>query len=314
MARRTSSHPVADARRHRLRHRPRQRGAVPADHAARTSSAPGPGLRPLLQPGTKAGHVSRPRCRREHTVASPTPGLTVIAGGKLTTYRVMAKDAVDFAIGSRAASAAVHHRTTIPLAGRRGAAGRCSARRRTIAPAVRLDARRCSTTCCTGTARLLAELVELVDADPSAGPAARSTPPPTCGAEIAYAVSHEGALHLDDVLMHRTRLDYEQADRGLGAIEEIADLVAPAARLGRDDAQPRRSRRTRARRRGRGRRRAGARRRRPRRSGCAPPTCRRCSRRCASVTPAPSWDRPGREPATVRTRGHLSRRGHPVRT
>jgi glycerol-3-phosphate dehydrogenase len=52
--------------------------------------------------------------------------------------------------------------------------------------------------------------------------------------EIAYAVTHEGALHLDDIFMHRTRLNYEQADRGLGAIDEIADVVAPL--LGWDEA------------------------------------------------------------------------------
>jgi glycerol-3-phosphate dehydrogenase len=59
------------------------------------------GLRPLLQPGTKEG-TSSAKVSREHTVASPVPGLVVIAGGKLTTYRVMAKDAVDFALGERA--------------------------------------------------------------------------------------------------------------------------------------------------------------------------------------------------------------------
>src|SRR5690606_41258232 len=63
---------------------------------------------------------------REHTTASPTPGLVVIAGGKLTTYRVMAKDAVDFALGEEA-------RTTpsitdrVPLA---GAVGFTTARRK----------------------------------------------------------------------------------------------------------------------------------------------------------------------------------------
>src|SRR4051794_30948329 len=61
------------------------------------------GLRPLLQPGTKEG-TSSAKVSREHTVASPTTGFTVIAGGKLTTYRVMAKDAVDFALGARATS------------------------------------------------------------------------------------------------------------------------------------------------------------------------------------------------------------------
>src|SRR5690606_29325263 len=59
------------------------------------------GLRPLLQPGTKEG-TSSAKVSREHTTASPTPGLTVIAGGKLTTYRVMAEDAVDFALGDAA--------------------------------------------------------------------------------------------------------------------------------------------------------------------------------------------------------------------
>jgi glycerol-3-phosphate dehydrogenase len=73
------------------------------------------GLRPLLQPGTKEG-TSSAKVSREHTVASPAPGLTVIAGGKLTTYRVMAKDAIDFAIGSRAtALPSITHR--IPLLG-----------------------------------------------------------------------------------------------------------------------------------------------------------------------------------------------------
>ena len=59
------------------------------------------GLRPLLQPGTKAG-TSSAKISREHTTASPVPGLTVIAGGKLTTYRTMAVDAVNFALGDKA--------------------------------------------------------------------------------------------------------------------------------------------------------------------------------------------------------------------
>ena len=73
---------------------------------------------------------------------------------------------------------------------------------------------------------LLGELIDLVDADPSlAEPLEHADA--YIRAEIVYAVSHEGALHLDDVLMHRTRLNYEQADKGVGALDEIADLVAP---------------------------------------------------------------------------------------
>ena len=72
---------------------------------------------------------------------------------------------------------------------------------------------------------LLTELIDLIDDDPSLAEPLTGAPA-YLRAEVAYAASHEGALHLEDVLVHRTRLVYEQADRGLGAIEEIADLVA----------------------------------------------------------------------------------------
>ncbi|RAF60981.1 glycerol-3-phosphate dehydrogenase, partial [Burkholderia multivorans] len=52
------------------------------------------GLRPLLQPVEKDGEAST-KVSREHTVMEVEPGLSAIAGGKFTTYRVMAEDAVD---------------------------------------------------------------------------------------------------------------------------------------------------------------------------------------------------------------------------
>ena len=186
------------------------------------------GLRPLLQPGTKEGTASS-KVSREHTVASPTPGLTVIAGGKLTTYRVMAEDAVDFALGQRA-QALKSITATIPLAGAEG----LTALQR-LAPTIatqygwtqaRLDH------LLHRYGSLLRELTEAVDEQPDLGqPLTGATA--YLRAEVAYAVTHEGALHLDDVLMYRTRLNYEQADRGLGAVEEIADIMAPL--LGWDD-------------------------------------------------------------------------------
>jgi glycerol-3-phosphate dehydrogenase len=45
--------------------------------------------------------------------------------------------------------------------------------------------------------------------------------------EIAYAASHEGALHLDDILARRTRLSIETFDRGIGASRPAAEIVAP---------------------------------------------------------------------------------------
>ncbi|RPF21809.1 glycerol-3-phosphate dehydrogenase/oxidase [Myceligenerans xiligouense] len=187
------------------------------------------GLRPLLQPGTKEG-TSSAKVSREHTVASPTPGLTVIAGGKLTTYRVMAKDAVDFAIGDDAAARpSITHE--IPLLGADGLdAARCDA------PAW---ARRHGWTAAMVDHLLhryganLFEIVELCEADPSLARPLEEAPA-YLRAEVHHAVSHEGAIHLEDVLAHRTRLVYEVPEGALAAVDEIADVVAPL--LGWDDA------------------------------------------------------------------------------
>ncbi|MFI2362029.1 FAD-dependent oxidoreductase [Promicromonospora sp. NPDC019610] len=180
------------------------------------------GLRPLLQPGTKEG-TSSAKVSREHTVASPTPGLTVVAGGKLTTYRIMAKDAVDFAIGQRAAALpSITHQ--IPLTGAVGLR------------AVQRQARTWGKRFGWSPPMLdhllhryganLAEIVELCDADPSlAKPLEHASA--YLRAEVHYAVSHEGALHLEDVLSHRTRLVYEVADSGTAAADEIAAVVGP---------------------------------------------------------------------------------------
>jgi glycerol-3-phosphate dehydrogenase len=187
------------------------------------------GLRPLLQPGTKEG-TSSSKVSREHTVASPTPGLTVIAGGKLTTYRVMAKDAVDFAIGSRATTLpSITER--IPLAGAEGLEV-LQRQARDIGGRYGWDRGRMDHLL-HRYGSLLSELLDLVDEDPVLGEPLPHAPA-YIGAEVVYAVTHEGALHLDDVMMHRTRLNYEQADKGVGALDEIADLIAP--RLGWDDA------------------------------------------------------------------------------
>jgi glycerol-3-phosphate dehydrogenase len=45
-------------------------------------------------------------------------------------------------------------------------------------------------------------------------------------AEVVYAVTHEGALHIDDVMTRRTHISIETPDRGLSSVEEVADLVA----------------------------------------------------------------------------------------
>ncbi len=179
------------------------------------------GLRPLLQPGTKAGTASA-KVSREHTVASPVPGLTVIAGGKFTTYRVMAKDAVDFALGARAA-AEPSVTKTIPLA---GAVGLEAAQReiRSLAAQFEWDAALTDHLVHRYGANIL-DIAAICEADPAmAVPLVHA--PAYLRAEIRYAVTHEGALHLDDLMERRTRMVYEYPDEALAAMPEVADIAA----------------------------------------------------------------------------------------
>jgi len=79
------------------------------------------GLRPLLQPKLKPGaEAASTKVSREHTVTRIAPGLTAIAGGKLTTYRVMASDAVDHALGEALSHAHPCATQELPLVGAAG--------------------------------------------------------------------------------------------------------------------------------------------------------------------------------------------------
>ena len=106
------------------------------------------GLRPLLTGESE----STSQLSREHTVAAPVPGLVAVAGGKYTTYRIMARDAID-------AVARGLDRAVPPSATRRHAAGRrrrASRRCGTAAtgwPRPAGCTSRGSSTCCAATAR-----------------------------------------------------------------------------------------------------------------------------------------------------------------
>ncbi len=187
------------------------------------------GLRPLLQP-TDVSEDSSAKVSREHTTASPMPGLTVIAGGKLTTYRVMAEDAVDFALGDEAASMpSVTDRVALL-----GAADLEAARGRARLWAKKYGwSRTMVSHLLHRYGSLLSELVADIVHDPSLAETLEHSDA-YLRAEIAYAAKHEGVLHLEDVMMHRTRLNYEMADRGLAVLPEIAQIVGDV--VGWDDA------------------------------------------------------------------------------
>ena len=80
---------------------------------------------------------------------------------------------------------------------------------------------------------LLPELLEMIRARPELAHPLESAPE-YLKVEAVYAVSHEAALHLDDILARRTRISIETWDRGVAAAPEVARLVAPV--LGWDDA------------------------------------------------------------------------------
>jgi len=161
---------------------------------------------------------------REHAVSSPVRGLTVIAGGKYTTYRVMGKDAVDAAVHGLERTVPESCTERVPLVGADGYFGAYNSRQ--------LTADRTGLSVSTiehllgryGT--LSSQLLDLIAEQPALGEPLTSAPE-YLKAEAYYAASHEGALHLDDVLTRRTRISIEVPDRGDAAAAEVADLIAP---------------------------------------------------------------------------------------
>ena len=186
------------------------------------------GLRPLL-----AGESDQTsRLSREHVVAHPAPGLVVVAGGKYTTYRVMAADAVDEVARALDYRVAPCCTDDVPLLGAEGHRVAWNARARTAARTGLHVARIEHLLRRYGS--LSSEVLALCEADPTlreALPGAEDY----LRAEVVYAVSHEGARHLDDVLARRTRVSIETWDRGVGSAEAVADLMAPL--LGWSDEQ-----------------------------------------------------------------------------
>lgn len=186
------------------------------------------GLRPLLS--GESDETSQ--LSREHAVVSPVAGLTMVAGGKYTTYRVMAKDAVDAAVHSMPRRVPRSCTEKIPLVGAVGYDAAWNAREQLAADSGLHLARIEHLLGRYGS--LTSELLALVAERPDLGEPLVDAPV-YLRVEAYYAVLAEGALHLDDVLTRRTRISIEVPDRGVGAAKEVAELVAPL--LGWDDEQ-----------------------------------------------------------------------------
>ena len=188
------------------------------------------GLRPLLAPSKSAGAATT-RLSREHQVACPAPGLVSVAGGKYTTYRVMAKDTVDVVAAEFGGEMPDCVTAAVPLL---GAAGFVAASNRAASIAIRTGVPVETVRRMLGRyGDLLEEVLEPALERPELAEPVPGAPRHVM-AEILYAVTHEGALHLDDLLARRTRISVDTSHRGTRSARAVAELVAPV--LGWSDA------------------------------------------------------------------------------
>jgi glycerol-3-phosphate dehydrogenase len=177
------------------------------------------GLRPLLSGESE----STSQLSREHAVARPQPGLVSIAGGKYTTYRVMAADAIDAALEDVGGQVPPSVTDMIPLVGAEGYHAMVNQvdrlARRSDMPVWRMQ-------------RLLDRYGSMTEELMALAADDHTLLEPLPGAEeylrveILYAATHESAHHLDDILARRTRISIETPDRGTAAASAAADLVA----------------------------------------------------------------------------------------
>ena len=164
------------------------------------------GLRPLLDADGATADISR-----RHAVLTSPDGVVTVIGGKLTTYRRMAKDAVDAALSGRGLTAGPCRTHDLPLVG----AAAPAALARVTAP------ERLVHKYGTEAPALLAD-PELLD------PIAEDQP--VTRAELAFGITHEGALDVDDLLDRRTRIGLVDSDRAdaLPAAVEAIDAAVPS--------------------------------------------------------------------------------------
>ena len=179
------------------------------------------GLRPLVANKKSA---TTTKLSREHTVDRPAPGFVSIAGGKYTTYRVMAEDVIDRAVLElrRATKDSVTEK--VPLV---GADGYFALEQQTerIAQETGL-AVETVTHLLNRYGSLISEILVIIKEQPKLTKRLDSDLP-YIQAEIIYAASHEGAQSVDDVISRRTRLSFEAINHAVHLAEEVATLIAP---------------------------------------------------------------------------------------
>ena len=178
------------------------------------------GLRPLI---SSAPDSPTTKLSREHIVDRPAPGFVSIAGGKYTTYRVMAEDAVDVASAELRRIVPESSTAQLPLLGADGyfaltnKVSLLASEYGLSEQAIRhlLD-------------RYGSEIVILLELTRKK-PELKSKLNPNLEylkVEAVYAVEFEGARNLIDIIDRRTRISFESDDHGLGVAKDIAEILA----------------------------------------------------------------------------------------
>ncbi len=184
------------------------------------------GLRPLIGGGQEAAY----QVSRDHHIFESEAGLVTLAGGKLTTYRRMAQDLVDFVtprLGARGRSRSAQQPLLEAAFDAEGEAARLAARypqleRDVVAHVVSAYGPAATT--------LLAPIEEEAEMGCRIVPGL-----PYIWAEVPYAVQHEMALTLSDFMVRRTHIIHEDKDQGTACAAEVA--AAMARELGWDSAE-----------------------------------------------------------------------------
>ena len=178
------------------------------------------GLRPLISTNedSKTTDLSR-----EHVVDHPVPGFVSIAGGKYTTYRVMAEDAIDAAVVDLKRLTPDSCTESLAIV---GADGYSVLKNQKVGIAKSYGVSESTVEHLLNRyGSLFVEVLEATQSNPKLmKPLIENLP--YIGGEIRYAVTHEGAISISDVLSRRTRINFEAPDQGRSIVNEVAEIIA----------------------------------------------------------------------------------------
>jgi len=182
------------------------------------------GLRPLI---SSAPDSPTTKLSREHIVDRPNPGFISIAGGKYTTYRVMAEDAVDVASAELRRLVPDSFTAQLPLLGSDGYFALTNkvshlAKEYGVSENVirhLLD-------------RYGSEIVTLLEMTRKRPELKNRLDPKLeyLKIEALYAVEYEGARTLMDIIDRRTRIGFQSEDHGVSIAKELAEILAKPLR------------------------------------------------------------------------------------